>query len=325
VREVVNGAKVGPSANIYTDTDYYPFGQTARSDGTNYRYAYQGAYAESDDNTNLDNFKLRMYDSRIGRWLSVDPKGQDASPYEGMGNNPVTGTDPTGGFYQELWNWITGNGWISNAGRDFIDATPGATYNGWTGDKSNGYASVGYSDSKGVTTVTTFGAVDDLFTGKLINLIASIPENYQPFGLVEFNDTGNGEDFRDKTKASYSSSINTTDIGNLGGGWGIDSRELKLFGTIKKFEYNPFSGASTAKNGIDATTSMIKNIANSDNNTQPVLHSVHSGKLLMDATGDTVTLKDYYKAAMKISNPWNRGASELWRNPDGTLTTYPKN
>jgi len=37
-----------------------------------------------------------MYDGRIGRWLSVDPKGQFSSPYEGMGNNPVTGNDPTG-------------------------------------------------------------------------------------------------------------------------------------------------------------------------------------------------------------------------------------
>jgi len=38
-----------------------------------------------------------MYDGRIGRWLSTDPKGQFASPYEGMGNNPVNGFDPTGG------------------------------------------------------------------------------------------------------------------------------------------------------------------------------------------------------------------------------------
>jgi hypothetical protein len=38
-----------------------------------------------------------MYDSRIGRWLGPDPKGQFASPYEGMGNNPVTGSDQAGG------------------------------------------------------------------------------------------------------------------------------------------------------------------------------------------------------------------------------------
>lgn len=42
-----------------------------------------------------------MYDGRIGRWLSVDPKGQFASPYEGMGNNPVTGFDKTGGIEEK--------------------------------------------------------------------------------------------------------------------------------------------------------------------------------------------------------------------------------
>jgi hypothetical protein len=39
-----------------------------------------------------------MYDANVGRFLSKDPRHQYWSPYEGMGNNPVSGTDPTGGF-----------------------------------------------------------------------------------------------------------------------------------------------------------------------------------------------------------------------------------
>src|SRR5688572_10333180 len=38
-----------------------------------------------------------MYDSRIGRWLSIDPKHEFWSPYVGMGNDPVNNTDPDGG------------------------------------------------------------------------------------------------------------------------------------------------------------------------------------------------------------------------------------
>ena len=38
-----------------------------------------------------------MYDGRIGRWLSVDPEGQHYSPYEGMGNNPISSFDSTEG------------------------------------------------------------------------------------------------------------------------------------------------------------------------------------------------------------------------------------
>ncbi len=40
---------------------------------------------------------MRMYEPRFGRWLSIDPYGQFDSPYVAMGNNPVSGTDPTGG------------------------------------------------------------------------------------------------------------------------------------------------------------------------------------------------------------------------------------
>jgi RHS repeat-associated protein len=63
-----------------------------------YRYGYQGQYAEHDSLTGFDSFELRLYNSRIGRWMSYDPEGQYDSPYVGMGNNPVSGVDPTGGF-----------------------------------------------------------------------------------------------------------------------------------------------------------------------------------------------------------------------------------
>ncbi len=63
----------------------------------NYRYGYQGEYAEKDQETGLNAFQLRMYDSRINRWLTVDPMREFFSPYLSMGNNWVSKTDPTGG------------------------------------------------------------------------------------------------------------------------------------------------------------------------------------------------------------------------------------
>jgi RHS repeat-associated protein len=44
-----------------------------------------------------DHFELREYDPSIGRWTSRDPKNQYYSPYIGMGNDPINGTDPDGG------------------------------------------------------------------------------------------------------------------------------------------------------------------------------------------------------------------------------------
>ena len=61
-----------------------------------YRYAYQGQ--EKDTETGKEAFELRLWDARIGRWSTTDPYGQFASPYLGMGNNPISGIDPEWGI-----------------------------------------------------------------------------------------------------------------------------------------------------------------------------------------------------------------------------------
>ncbi|MCH2196977.1 RHS repeat-associated core domain-containing protein [Kordia sp.] len=97
VRAVI--MKDGNNALSLTNkTDYYPFGMPMPdrniTDG-NYRYAYQGQ--EKDPETGKEAFQLRLWDSRIGRWLTVDPKNEFHSPYLGMGNNPISLIDPDGG------------------------------------------------------------------------------------------------------------------------------------------------------------------------------------------------------------------------------------
>jgi RHS repeat-associated protein len=81
--------------------DYYPFGLPM--DGReitdeDYRWGYQGQYAQENDSTGWNEFQLRMYDARFGRWLSADPYGQFWSPYVGMGNAPNLAVDPNGGI-----------------------------------------------------------------------------------------------------------------------------------------------------------------------------------------------------------------------------------
>jgi RHS repeat-associated protein len=87
-------------SRVVVGSDFYPFGLVM--DGTEitdeaYRYGYQGQFSEKDLTTGWNEFELRMYDARFGRWLSPDPYGQFASPYVGMGNNPIMSVDPTGG------------------------------------------------------------------------------------------------------------------------------------------------------------------------------------------------------------------------------------
>lgn len=89
--------------------------------GNRYRFGYQGQFAEKDEETGLDHFEARDYDSRLGRWLVPDPAGQHWSPYLAMGNNPVSGIDPDGREYpnptnswQKFWNDVTGYGFLNN-------------------------------------------------------------------------------------------------------------------------------------------------------------------------------------------------------------------
>lgn len=147
--------------------DYYPFGEQldGRSSASNYRYAYQGQ--ERDGETGMEAFQLRLWDGRLGRWLSPDPYGQYASPYLGMGNDPVNGIDPDGGFWQELGNWIRGNGWNSNEALAF--QKNGGVLGEWIGNKLSGYRSAGkdYDDPDGIdgkgVEMHKFKAVDDLW------------------------------------------------------------------------------------------------------------------------------------------------------------------
>ncbi|MGJ1267265.1 RHS repeat domain-containing protein [Sphingobacterium spiritivorum] len=117
-RVVINRNKLSNGeADVVYYADYYPFGMVLRSGGVEGRYGYQGQYAEKDGETGWNNFDLRNYDAAIGRWLTVDPYGQYYSPYVGMGNNPVSGVDPDGGFSTwlgaKIWAMFNGGGSIS--------------------------------------------------------------------------------------------------------------------------------------------------------------------------------------------------------------------
>jgi RHS repeat-associated protein len=70
-------------------------------DAFQYRYAYQGQ--EKDVETGKEAFELRLWDSRIGRWLTTDPYRQYSSPYLGMGNDPINGIDSDGGWKLKIF------------------------------------------------------------------------------------------------------------------------------------------------------------------------------------------------------------------------------
>lgn len=109
-----------------------------------YRHGYQGQFAEKDEETGYDSFELRLYNSRIGRWTSFDPEGQFDSPYVGMGNNPVSGIDPDGGWGLNGTGWATGGTrWVGQASRVAATAGKYAAQAGMSIARAQGIGSAG--------------------------------------------------------------------------------------------------------------------------------------------------------------------------------------
>jgi hypothetical protein len=101
----------------------------------------------------------RVYDPRLGRFLSVDPiisnpaNSQSINPYSYIGNNPLSGVDPTG--YE--WNLLT-------SALEYVDSFIGTTVSAPTSSGATGRSPAGGSvtDAESPSAVskdTNWGAV----------------------------------------------------------------------------------------------------------------------------------------------------------------------
>jgi RHS repeat-associated protein len=94
-----------PTPTIVTANDYYPFGMVmpgrSYAAGTGYRYGFNGK--ENDNEVkgegNQQDYGMRIYDPRLGKFLSVDPLSQSYpwyTPYQFAGNKPIRFIDRDG-------------------------------------------------------------------------------------------------------------------------------------------------------------------------------------------------------------------------------------
>lgn len=95
--------------------DYFPYGKVLREFSSTPREKYILTHHERDQETGLDHFDYRNYDSDIGRFLSIDPLAQKApawTPFRAFFDNPVRFVDPSGLFEDDIT--INSDGVVTN-------------------------------------------------------------------------------------------------------------------------------------------------------------------------------------------------------------------
>ncbi|WPV68097.1 RHS repeat-associated core domain-containing protein [Chitinophaga sp. LS1] len=99
---VTDELKADNTALVMSANDYYPFGmiQPDRSYSSGgYRYGFNGKENDVKGDGNQKDYGMRMYDPRVGRFLSEDPltpQFPELTPYRFGGNSPIAFIDLDG-------------------------------------------------------------------------------------------------------------------------------------------------------------------------------------------------------------------------------------
>ena len=96
--------------------DYYPFGMVMNDrkgsyNAQDYRYGYNGKENDNEvkGESNQQDYGFRVYDPRVGRFLSVDPLTESYpfySPYQFAGNKPIIAIDLDGCEELIMTRWL---------------------------------------------------------------------------------------------------------------------------------------------------------------------------------------------------------------------------
>jgi len=156
-------------ADLRTLTDYYPFGMTMP--GRSYeaagldahRYGYNGKENDNEvkgEGNSLD-YGARIYDPRVGRWLSVDPSGfkyPATSPYMSTEGNPIMLVDPDGREVAAYFDKKAGKLFIKNLDH-YKEGLPTVLVN------AKDYKYGGVRDEKGNLIQNQVLVIENVFSG----------------------------------------------------------------------------------------------------------------------------------------------------------------
>ena len=169
------------------------------SNGSQYRYGFNGKEKANEIAEGDLDFGARIYDARIGRWLSTDPlqkRYPNLSPYNSFENNPIFFKDPDGkdAIVTIKGNTITISTTIYIYGKDATSKNAKDIQNSinlkWNNVGQDGKQhNFKYMDNAtGKEYNVVFDTKVELYKGKEKNDIASwqIPETYNPANRNNF-------------------------------------------------------------------------------------------------------------------------------------------
>jgi len=105
------------AADVSSAQDYYSFGMAMPGRGFSsgsYRYGFNGKENDKDIGEGGQDYGMRINDSRLGRFLSVDPLCKNyapLTPYQFASNSPIAGIDLDGGEFnyfmtRQIWKIV---------------------------------------------------------------------------------------------------------------------------------------------------------------------------------------------------------------------------
>ena len=169
-------AITGAEAKVVNYTHYYAFGMAMpgrQYSSDEYRYGFNGK--EDDKETGWQDYGMRIYNSRLGKFLSVDPLFKSypfLTPYQFAGNTPIVAIDLDGlepAWANDLWNSTKS---LGNTVLKKVDAASAALQSA----KGNSYG------SRGSSALGTVGVGVDV---KLALLGFSIKVSIEPYSTAE--------------------------------------------------------------------------------------------------------------------------------------------
>jgi RHS repeat-associated protein len=248
-------------ADVLNSQDYYPFGATMSGRSFNsgdYRYGFGNQEVDNEIKGvgNSLNFKFRIYDPRLGKFLSVDPltaRFPMLTPYQYASNSPIASIDVDGA--EGLWYIYAKAGVygetttkIVNGTEDGIKASVTATLNFVTNDawKAQTWKEAGMFMEEIILSSSPYSGIYNPNTPRLDSAVQSFED-----------DVINGDAY---TRSKFASGL-VTDValGMLGDKGLSKLRSLKVFTNVgKTFRSTSIRFSQSSVNGYGKAVDALK-------------------------------------------------------------------